>query len=252
MSYTVVFADHPFDDLDIERKALGGLDVTLVDGEQTDESLETLVESADALMVTFAEIGAAVLESADSCCIVARGGIGLDNIDVEAATERGIPVTNVPDYCVSEVAMHTLALLLTLERNIVTFDTHVKRGSWDSSASGELRRLSTQTLGLVAFRTIGQAVTERAVAFGMSVVAFDPYVDAKLMHDHGVTPVDSFDELLAEADAISLHAPLTNETHHLIDEDALAQMGTDVYLINTARGASSTKMRSSTHYTVTE
>ena len=236
MSYRVVFTDHPFGDLDVERETLADLDVTLVDGEQTDEPLESLVAGADALLVTFAEIDAAVIDELGECRVVARGGIGLDNVDVEAATERGIPVTNVPDYCVPEVAAHTLALLLALERNVVSFDDGVRRGEWDAAAGDDLHRLSARTLGLVAFGTIGQAVAERAEAFDIPVVAFDPNVDGDEMREQGITPVDSFGELLTEADAVSLHAPLTDDTRHLVDEAALEQMDEDAYLINTARG----------------
>jgi D-3-phosphoglycerate dehydrogenase len=187
---------------------------------------------ADVLVVQYATVDAARLDGMPSCRAVVRYGVGVDTIDVQAATERGVWVVNVPDYGTDEVADHALALVLALLRGVVVLDRSVRAGGWDERAAGELRRLSRLTLGVVGHGRIGSAVARRGAAFGMRVIANDARPGA-------VAPpatAASFDELLEGSDVISLHAPLTGETRHLIDAAALALVRPGAYLVNTARG----------------
>jgi D-3-phosphoglycerate dehydrogenase len=235
MSHTVVFTDHTFDDLDIERRVLDDIDAELVDGEASDASLPDLVAGADAVIVMYTDVDAALLDSMPDCRVVSRTGIGVDTVDIDAATERGVYVTNVPDYCIPEVSTHTLALLLALERKVVAFDARAARGEWDEHAGRPMHRLDGQTLGLVAYGDIARAVAEKARAFGMDVLAHDPYVDPADVDD-GVTPVEDLSALLAESDAVSVHAPLTPETEGMIGAAELDTMRESAFLVNAARG----------------
>jgi D-3-phosphoglycerate dehydrogenase len=167
--------------------------------------------------------------------IIARYGIGFDNVDLLAATRAGILVTNVPDYCVDEVSDHALALMLALARQIVTADRAVKAGVWDVVPHAGVRRLRGQTLGLLGFGKIAKAVASKVQPLGMKVLVYDPYIESELIGGHGAEAVN-LDRLLAEADAISIHVPLSPETSNLIGPRELAQMKRSAFLINTSRG----------------
>jgi D-3-phosphoglycerate dehydrogenase len=231
----VVFTDHTFDSLEIEQSVLGE-EVELIDGERDDCPIEELVTGADGILVMFDEITESVIERAEQCEIIARTGIGLDNVAIDAATENDVMVTNVDDYCIEEVATHAMGMLLALERKLMLYTDQVTAGDWDVNEGQPMRRLSTQTLGLVGFGNIAQAVNERAAAFGMDVLAYDPYLDAEEISSSDAEPVDDFHSLLERADAISLHTPLTSETEGLIGEEQLAMMDNSTHLINVARG----------------
>lgn len=236
MTYRVVFTDHTFDDLDIEREVLEPIDAEVIDGEAVAGPVEDLVADADAVLVMYETVDADLMDAMGDCRIISRTGIGLDNVDVGAATERGIYVTNVPDYCIPEVSDHAMAMLLALSRKLVEYDERVAAGEWDVSAGRPMRRLETQTLGLVAFGNVARAVCEKAGAFGLEVLAHDPYLTDEEIRDGGAEPVEAFDDLLSRSDAISVHAPLTDETVGLIDAEALATMQETAFLINVARG----------------
>jgi len=236
MSYRVVFTDHTFDDLDVEREVLADVDAEVVDGERSEEPNETLVVGADALLVMFDTVDAALMDAMPDCQIVSRTGIGLDNIDVEAATERGISVTNVPDYCIPEVSDHAMALMLALARKVVEYDAQVGAGGWNVAEGRAMHRLETQTVGLVAFGHIAQAVCEKASGFGMDVLAHDPYLSDEEIRAGGAEPVDDLDDLLARSDFVSVHTPLTPETEGLLDADAFSTMKDTAFVVNVARG----------------
>jgi len=238
MRHTVVFTDHTFDDLDIERAILDEVDADLIDAEASDDPLETVLADADpdAVIVMYADVDAEFLDLIPDCRVVSRTGIGFDTVDLDAATERDVYVTNVPDYCIPEVSDHTLALLLALERKIVAYNDRVKAGEWDVSAGRTMRRIEGGTLGLIAFGDIAHAVAEKATAFGMDVLAHDPYLDEDDVADTSVTLVDDLSALLAEADAVSVHAPLTPQTEGMIGADELDRMKETAFLLNTARG----------------
>jgi D-3-phosphoglycerate dehydrogenase len=169
------------------------------------------------------------------CRIISRFGIGVDNVDIPAATERGIVVTKVPDYCIDEVSDHAVALLLAAVRKIPFANSMVHSGRWEMPAVVPIHRLRGTTLGLVGFGRIPQLVAPKAQAFGMRVVAFDPYIPKAVFDSAKVESVD-FPQLLKTSDYVSIHAPLLPETQGLFNADAFRQMKRHAYLINTARG----------------
>jgi len=169
------------------------------------------------------------------CRIIARYGIGVDNVDLGAATAKGIVVTNVPDYCVDEVSDHALALLLACARRIPGLAGRVRSGRWDARDAAPMHRLRGQTLGLVGFGKIPRRLADKARALGLEVIAFDPYVAGDEMEARGVQKT-SLPGLLARCDFVSVHAPLAPETQGMIAEAELRAMKRSAYLINTARG----------------
>lgn len=187
------------------------------------------------LVVSHAQIAEPLFAAAPRLVGLVRTGIGLDTVDLPAATRHGICVAHVPDFCYDEVADTTMALLLAVARKVRLADRHVRSGSWTPSALLPMRRLRGQTLGLVAFGHIARMVAERARGFGLRVIAFDPYVDAAAMATVGVDKVE-WDALIAQSDIISLHTPLTAETRGLIGPAVFAKMKPGAILINTSRG----------------
>lgn len=209
----------------------------------TEEEVIAAGYDADAMLVSTREaITRRVLEALPRTKVISRYGVGLDNVDLDAAADLGIVVTHYPGYCTAEVADHTLALMLALNRRIVEMDRDLKAGAWVKSRHfttgilrGMIQPLREQTLGIVGFGRIGRAVAERAKPFGLTVLTADPYVDAALVRVAGVEPV-SLDDLLARADIVSLNCPLSPETRGLIGRDELDQMKSTAVLVNTARG----------------
>ena len=232
-SFRVLVTDAPWGDIELEQEFLAALpaQVALANG-TTETALVEAARDCDAIAACWAKVTARVMETAPRCRIIARMGIGLDNIDLDAARANGMLVTNVPDYCVEEVAEHTLALLLALSRRVAFLHLRTKQGEYDLQQAGPLRRLSRQTLGLIGLGRIGGAVARRATALGMHVVAYTPSGDAR---GTGCEML-SLDALLHESDFISLHAPLTDESRHTINAEALTKMRPTACLINTSRG----------------
>lgn len=227
----VVVTDRAWPDLDIERSVLEPAGAELVEPPARDEgALVRAARGADAILTNWARVSRPVIEAAAALRVIARLGVGLDNIDLSCATERGVVVTNVPDYCTDEVAEHALALLLALARNVGHHHQSSKEGRYDLSAGPSLRRLKGRTLGVVGYGNIGRALAARATGIGLRVIASsrseaEPAVEWR-----------PFDALLAESDFVSLHVPLTEETRHCVDRAALARMKPTAFLINTARG----------------
>jgi D-3-phosphoglycerate dehydrogenase / 2-oxoglutarate reductase len=231
----VLVTDQVFGGVSIERGLLEPLGVEVVEAQATDEAtLVRLAAGTAGMLVCYAKITDAVLEAAaPTCKVVARYGIGYDNVPVDTATRLGIVVTNVPDYCLDEVADHTFALLLAVARGIAFMDRDVRAGQWKVPTSG-IHRLNGRRLALLGVGRIGRRVAIRAQAFGLDVVAYDPFIqDWDLA---GVTRAATVEEAVAEADFISLHAPLTPENHHLIGAPTIAAMKRTPVIINTARG----------------
>ena len=187
------------------------------------------------LIVAHAQITDAVFAGAPELVGLVRTGIGLDTVDIPAATRHGVCVAHVPDFCYDEVADTTLLLLLAVERKVLLADRHVRGGSWSPSALLPMRRLRGQTMGLVGFGHIARMVAERARGFGFHLIACDPYVDTPAMAELRVEKV-GLEALLARADVVSCHAPLTAETRGLIGEREFAAMKPGAILINTSRG----------------
>ncbi len=234
MSAKVLVTDYAWPDLDLEVAILRDVGAEIVLPESTDESsLVSAVGDAQAIMTNWARVTDRVIDSCPSLRIVARLGVGLDNIDVAHATRLGIPVTNVPGYCDVEVAEHTIALLFALARNVAIHHRATKNGVYDISLGPTMRRMAGRTLGLVGLGGIGREVARRAHALGLEVLAATRSSTEPVA---GVTRV-ALAELLVRSDFVSVHAPLTNETKPLIGAAELGRMKRGAFLINTARGA---------------
>lgn len=232
----VAVADSVFPSLEPARQALAVLQAELrLADEPTPAAILEVARQADGLLVTYAKITGDIIRQLERCRVIGRFGIGVDNVDIEAATQAGIVVTYVPDYCLDEVSDHALALLLALARKVTYANQLVQAGRWEMRAVVPLHRLRGRTLGLVGFGKIPQLLTPKAQAFGLKVITFDPYISDELVQSLGVERVD-FDQLLQRSDYVSIHAPLTPETRHLLNAAAFAQMKPEALLVNTARG----------------
>ena len=212
-----------------------GIECILKSFSTPEEALE-YASVADALGVVGMPIMRDFLKHLKKCKVIVRFGIGYDNIDIEAATEFGIKIANLPIYCIDEVATHTMALFLDLLRKTTMLDRLYRKGIWSSGYGYESRRLNALTTGLVGFGNIAKKTAQYVKAFEMDVVAYDPYVEDGVFDEHGVKRV-SLDELFAVSDAVFLHAPLTPETKYLICKDSIAKMKDGVFIINCSRGA---------------
>ena len=190
---------------------------------------------ADAVLNQNVRLTARIISAMQACRVIVRMGVGVDNVDVREATVRDIPVVHIPDYGHEEVATHAMALLLSLWRRLNRADQDVRQGRWDFKLYCPVRRLSTCTLGLVGFGRIAQEVAKRVHGFGMHVVAFDPYVESQMIQAGGAVPTD-FYSLLEQSDVVSLHVPLNEATHHLLDSRALSRIKQGALLVNTSRG----------------
>jgi D-3-phosphoglycerate dehydrogenase len=195
------------------------------------EYLERCAE-ADGLLIQYGDLSRRVFEGLPRVRVVVRYGVGVDGIDVAAATDHGVPVVNVPDYGTDEVANHAVALLLALARKITRLDRQTRSGGWDVFRIGPVTRLAGQTVGIVGCGRIGSAVARKLGGFDVRLLGCDPYVDP---FPPGVQPV-AFQRLLAESDYVTIHCPLTDETRHAFDAESLARMRPTAVLINTARG----------------
>ena len=237
MNWKVLITDHVWPSTDPERAVLeaGGASVLVApDGEEA--TLVELARDADAIMTCFAHVTENVVRAAERCIVIGRFGVGVDNIAVNAATELGIAVTYVPDYCVDEVSDHVMALLHAWNRKIALFDRSVKERGWGSQPlTMRMMRLRGKTMGIVGFGRIGHAVAVKARAFGLNILAADPVVPAEAVEALGGRMAD-LPTLLAESDFVSLHTPLTGATRNLIGRKELALMKQDAFLINAARG----------------
>ena len=237
MPKKVLVTDYVWPSLEPERAVLVKADAELVVAPNDDEdTLVELVRDVDGILVCFAQVTENVVRAAERCVVVGRYGVGVDNIAVDTATELGIAVTWVPDYCVDEVSDHVMGLLLSWNRRVALFDRSVKTTGWGSVALNmRIMRLRGKKLGVVGFGRIGRAVCARAQAFGFDVVAHDPYVSGEEMAQHGARPAD-LEELLRESDFVTLHPPLTPGTRNMIGGEQLALMKPEAFLINCARG----------------
>ena len=235
MGFLVVATDPHHSDFSEELKELAAIGAEFRTAQcKTEQDVAKACREADGILVTFSPIGHRALAGMPRCRIVVRTGVGYDTIDIPAATERKVMVANVPDYCISEVADHALALMLCLRRKVAELDVQVRSQGW----TGMLRpvlRLEGQVLGIIGLGRIGRAVAIRTWGFGLRRIAYDPYVPADVFSTLGVESV-SLDVLARSADIITLHTPLTAETRGLMRKDILRQMKPNAILINTSRG----------------
>lgn len=234
---TVAITDYSFPTLEIEEAALQPHGFTIRSGQcKTPDLLIPLVKDVDAVITQFAPVNADVIAQMQKAKVIVRYGIGVDNVDLAAARERGIPVCNVPDYCIDEVADHTLAFILGTTRQVVPNTLHLRDGKWGLAGSlADLRTLRDQTVGIVGFGRIGRAVAARLAPFQSRRLVFDPAVDAATIRASGCEPV-TLDALLAESDIVTLHCPSTPQTKKLLNADSLSRMKCGAIVINLARG----------------
>ena len=235
-SYMIAITDHVFHDVEPERAAAAALGAELRVGQcRTPEEVLAITRDADAVLNCYAPMPTNVIENLQRCKIIARYGIGVDTVDLAAATHKGIVVTNVPEYCIDEVSDHALALLLSWARKIVVASRAVRSGSWQLADVTPIRRLSGQTLGLVGLGKIALRLSAKAQALGLRVIGYDPYVPPERVAPLNIT-ASSLDDVLNQSDFISVHAPLTPETRGMLNAAAFAKMKPTAVVINTARG----------------
>jgi D-3-phosphoglycerate dehydrogenase len=231
-AFRALYTDYPWADASVERNLLAEADCELiVSPDNKEPTLAGLAPGMDVIITCWAPVTARVIDAADKCRHIARTGIGLDNIDVVRATERGILVTNVPDYCLREVAEHALALLYALGRKVASYHLATKRGEYSIVAGLPVERIEGKTLGIIGLGQIGSLLAAKAAALGLRVIGTN-----RLRQTPAGVAWRPLDELLAESDFVSLQLPLNSETRHIINRDTLALMKPTAYLINTSRG----------------
>jgi len=223
--------DHP--SVEIERKILSEIDPEFVLAYcNTEDEVIEVAQDAGGIINQYAPITRRVIELLKRCKVIARYGVGVDNINIEAATEHKIIVANVPDYCIDEVSTHAMALILACARGITLLDNKIREKRWDFTLAKPLFRTKGKTLGLFGLGRIAKMVAQKASGFGFKIIAYDPYV-SKVNREIKLV---KFPQLLSDSDFISIHSPLTDETTHLFGENKLRAMKKTAYLINTARG----------------
>ena len=234
--YLVAVADSVFPNLDPATQVLSAIGAELqLAADSTPESVMKVAAGADAVLVTYAKINGDMIRQMKKVRIISRFGIGVDNVDLDAATQAGIVVTKVPDYCIDEVSDHAMALLLSAVRKIPMATDQVHAGTWKMPNFVPIHRLRGSVLGLVGFGRIPQLVAPKAKSFGLRVVAYDPFIPKEVFAKAGVEQVD-FPQLLKISDYVSIHSPLTPETKGLFNADAFKLMKQGSYVVNTARG----------------
>src|SRR5574337_573346 len=228
----VIITDCDHGSIAPEQEILHGVAEIEAHQRNDEEGLLSFCLDADGIITQYGRFSRRVLKELRRCKVICRYGVGVDTIDLAAATECGIIVAFIPDYCIDEVSNHAAALILALHRRLFTLDHEVKAGHWSFRVAAPMARLKGQTLGIVGLSRIGFALAEKLRPFGLQIVASDPYLKA---WPDWVRQV-SLDELLAVSDIVSLHCPLTAETRHLIGAAALRKMKPSAYFVNTARG----------------
>ena len=230
----IVVTDTGFPDADVERDILSALDAEVTVAHcRTEDEVVGAAGDADALSVQWAPVSRRVIEQLTRCRFISRFGVGVDMIDLEAAREHGIRVTNVPDYCVEEVASHTLCFLLSLGRKIFWQDRLMREGKWSvANIIGPVSRFRGQTLGIVGVGRIGRRFAEMAAPLGLRILGYD----VKPVSDAGVVHFSDLDSVLRESDFLSLHCPLDKDTRHLMNAQTFGKLKPGAFLINVSRG----------------
>lgn len=233
----VVISDSSFENYEVEKEILKqiGAEVKFFQC-RNEEEIAEVAREADALLNDHLPLSGKTLSKLGKVRIIVRYAIGYDNIDLQKATEKRIIVSNVPDYCINEVADHALSLILALARKIPWINAATRNGEWNWRKFAPMYRLKGKTAGIIGFGRIGREVAKRLKAFGLRVIAFDPYLPREVFQKIGVVQV-GLEELLREADIVSVHCPLTRETYHLIDSEKLRLMKKTAIFVNVARGA---------------
>ena len=233
----VAITDWTFPDLGIEQGVLSRAGHEIVARQcRSEADLIALVGEADAVITQFARVNAAVIGAMSRARVIVRYGIGVDNVDLETARARGIPVSNVPDYCIDEVADQTLGFILGLTRQVVAHSNHVQSGKWGLATPLEgMRTLRHQTVGVVGFGRIGREVVKRLRPFGCRVLIFDPVVPADAIREAGADPA-TLEEILRRSDILTLHCPSTPQTRRMLNAASFELLKPGALLVNVARG----------------
>ena len=232
----VVVTDYDYGDLHIEREILEAAGAKVI-GLQSkrEEDLFEAAEDCAAMMNQYARIGARTIARMKVCKVIARYGVGVDIVDVDAATKKGILVTNVRDYCTEEVADHAISMWLSLARKLSEYDRATHKGVWRWQTGQPIHRLRGRTMGVVSFGKIGQAIAARASAFGVRIIAYDPFLPESVAVEHGAELV-SKPELLKQSDYLLMQAPMTPETKHFLSDAEFKAMKPGAIVVNTGRG----------------
>jgi D-3-phosphoglycerate dehydrogenase len=234
--YKVVITDHDYPDLDQERKVFGAIGVEFVAGQCRDEdAVIALARDADALLNEYAKLTPKVIEALENCKIIVRYGIGVDNVNIPAATKAGIMVCNVPTYGIHEVSDHVVGLFFSSIRKIPAMSETVKKGRWDCNLGRPIYRIHGKTLGIAGFGNIARMVVQKLAPWNIKVLGYDPFISESVFKSHGVEKT-SFEQLLNESDFVSAHVPHTAETFHMFSYERFKQMKRGAIFINTARG----------------
>lgn len=232
----VVITDYDFGDVDVETEILkaAGAEVMALQAKQ-EEDLFDVAPHCSAMINQYARVGRETISRMKRCEVIARFGVGVDIVDVDSATERGILVTNVQNYCTEEVADHAISLWLTLARKLPAYDRATHAGIWHWQSGQPVYRLRGRTMGVVSLGKIGQAIAARAQVFGVKVIAYDPFLPADIATSLGVELVSKTD-LLARSDYVLMQAPMTSDTRHFLSDAEFALMKPGAILVNTGRG----------------
>ncbi|AGB42402.1 lactate dehydrogenase-like oxidoreductase [Halobacteroides halobius DSM 5150] len=236
--FKVMVTDYEYETLEYEEKVLEEIDAQFLKAQARteEEVIEAAPEDIEGLLVQYAQIGEKVFKALPDLKVVARYGIGVDTVDLKAATEYGVKVVNVAEYCQDEVSDQALALLLACARKTVLLNNDVKAGNWDFNVGKPIYRLRGRSLGIVGFGKIPHKLAEKTAAFGLELLVYDPFVDEGVEEEYGVELVE-LDELMEKADFISVHAPLNEKTRHMISTKEFKLMKESAFIVNTARGA---------------
>jgi D-3-phosphoglycerate dehydrogenase len=221
-----------------ELEALEPIGAEIVEAPANEAEFIAAARTADAIYAKGMPISKAIIDALENCKVITLGTVGVDSVDIKAATARGIPVTNVPDTFIEEVADHAMMLLLAGFRRLVEQDKMVRSGRWAEGRPVLMKipRLMGQTLGFISFGRVARAVAKRAAPFGLRMMAYDPFLQETMISDHGVLPA-TLSEVLSQSDFVSMHAPARPEVHHMLGEKHFRQMKPTATFINTGRGA---------------
>ena len=232
----VVITDYDYGDLEIEKAILHGVGAEVIPRQaKCEEDLFEAAEDCFGMINQYARVGRETIQRMKQCKIIARYGVGVDIVDVDAATVRGILVTNVQDYCTEEVADHSIALWLTLARKLPRYYKAIRSGVWNWQTGAPVFRIRGRVMGIVSFGKIGQAIAERARGFGVELMVYDPYISQSSIEKMGCRPVNK-ETLIRESDFLMMQAPMTEETHHFLSFDEFKLMKSNAIVINTGRG----------------
>jgi D-3-phosphoglycerate dehydrogenase len=234
--FKILITDPYHQNFHIEKEILAEINAEVVISHcKTEEDVIKICSNMDGLLVSYVPIGKKVIENLHKCKVIVKYAVGANNIDLGAATQKGIYVANVPNYCIEEVSTHTVALLLNLVRNILVYDKSIKKGAWNPLIGDPIFRIKNKVLGIIGFGHVGKRVAEKIRPFGLTILIYDPLVNNELISKYGAKKVE-LKTLLHQSDYISLHCPLNKSTKHLIDFKEIEMMKKGVFLVNTSRG----------------